>query len=306
LHTLFLWSGLIGLIILFLAVDLGVFNRTPHVIRPKEAIKTSLVWIALALLFNLFLWCEEGKSTALAFFTGYLLEKLLSLDNMFIFLMVFQLLKIPPHHHHRILFWGILGAIISRLLLIFIGIELIEHFNWILYFFGGFLIYSSYKILYGRKTIKTEENIILKWIKTYLPYQEDYKGSNFFVRVQKKWRATPLFLALLTIELTDIFFAIDSIPAIFAITLDPFIVFSSNIFALLGLRSLYFLLASVITRFAYFQQALSVILGFVGVKLILMQHLKIPLGLSLGIIIGTLTIAIVASIWKNKHDAKRN
>lgn len=306
MHTLFLWFGLISLILLFLAVDLGVFNRTPHVIQPKEALKTSLVWIALALLFNLFLFYEEGRSTALAFFTGYLLEKLLSLDNMFIFLMVFQLLKIPPHHHHRILFWGILGAIISRLLLIFVGIKLIEHFSWILYFFGSFLIYSSYKILHGRKAIKTEENIILKWIKTYLPYQEDYNGSHFFVRTKKKWRATPLFLALVTIELTDIFFAVDSIPAIFAITLDPFIVFSSNIFALLGLRSLYFLLASVITRFAYFQQALTIILGFIGVKLILMQHFKIPLGLSLAIIIGTLSVAIIASIWKNKQDARKN
>jgi tellurite resistance protein TerC len=302
LQALFPWVGLIALILLFLAVDLGVFNRIPHVISAREALTTSILWISLALLFNLFVLHTQGEEAGLAFFTGYLLEKLLSLDNMFVFIMIFDFFHVPPRHQHRVLFWGVLGAIIFRLLLILVGIELINSFEWILYLFGTLLIYSSYKIFSERgRPVKIEANTILLWAKKWLPFQENYKGRRFFLHLQRGWVVTPLFLVLMTVEITDIIFAIDSIPAVFAITLDPFIVFTSNIFALLGLRSLYFLLARFIVRFYYFQHALAFILGFVGVKLILTNHIKIPLMLSLSIIVCTLIISILASMWKDKR-----
>jgi tellurite resistance protein TerC len=259
----------------------------------------------LSLLFNAFVWGWKGSEAGIAFFTGYLLEKLLSLDNMFVFVVIFKFFEIPPRHQHRILFWGVLGAIVFRLIFILIGIKLIEQFDWILYFFGALLIYSSYKIYKEEnKPAEIETNAVVVWALKWLPYQQNYKGCHFFLHINGKWIATPAFLVLLIIELSDIVFAIDSIPAIFAITLDPFIVFTSNIFAILGLRSLYFLLANIITRFYYLQKALSVILGFVGIKLLLTHHLKIPLGLSLTVIGGTLIIAILASIWKDKHVKK--
>ncbi|MBI2707000.1 MAG: TerC/Alx family metal homeostasis membrane protein [Proteobacteria bacterium] len=302
LQTLFPWIGLIALILSLLALDLGVFNRVPHVISTREAFSTSCLWISFALLFNLFVLQTQGIDAGLAFFTGYLLEKLLSLDNMFVFIVIFNFFQVSPRHQHRVLFWGVLGAIIFRLLLILVGIELIKTFEWILYLFGALLIYSSYKIFSERsRPVKIETNAILLWAKKYLPFQENYKGRRFFLHLKRGWVITPLFLVLITLEATDIVFAIDSIPAIFAITLDPFIVFTSNIFALLGLRALYFLLARLIPRFYYFQHALAIILGFVGAKLVLANHIKIPLVFSLSVIICTLSVAIIASLWKNKH-----
>lgn len=305
MQTLFPWAGLIALILLFLALDLGIFHRIPRVISIQEAFRTSLTCIGLALLFNLFVFYTQGKEPALAFFTGYLLEKLLSLDNMFVFVMIFKVFRTPPRYQHRVLFWGVLGAIIFRLFLILLGLELIRSFHWILYFFGVILIYCSYKIFWKHpRAVKVEAHTILLWIKRWIPVQEKYRGPYFFLFRKGKWVVTPLFLALLTIEVTDIVFALDSIPAIFAITLDPFIVFTSNIFALLGLRALYFLLARVIVRFYYFQYALAVILGFIGFKLLLINHMKIPVGFSLGVIACTLGIAILASLWKGNHDKK--
>ncbi|OJW49140.1 MAG: hypothetical protein BGO67_11300 [Alphaproteobacteria bacterium 41-28] len=302
METLFPWIGVISLILIFLLLDLGVFNRVPHTISIKEAFRSSLLWISIALFFNCFLWYWRGKEPALAFFTGYLLEKLLSLDNMFVFVMIFKFFKIAPPHQHRILFWGILGAIVFRLFLIIIGIKLIETFDWILYLFGALLIYSSYKIFRERNQLaEIETNAFILWIKKWIPLRENYKGRRFFLHINGKWFVIPTFLVLSTIEVSDIIFAIDSIPAIFAITLDPFIVFTSNIFAILGLRSLYFLLAQAILRFYYLQHAISVLLGFVGFKLIFNHHLKISLEFSLGFIVFTLTIAIFASLWKNKH-----
>lgn len=302
METLFLWIGLIGLILFFLIIDLGVFNRIPHVISVKEALKTSLVWISLSLLFNLFIWYERGSEPALAFFTGYLLEKLLSLDNMFVFVVIFNAFGILPRHQHRILFWGILGAILFRLLFILLGLKLIEMFSWIMYLFGMALIYSAYKI-YRKdgKPIDIENNILIRMLRKWLPLRENYKGRKFFLFINGQWFATPVFLVLLIIEICDIIFAIDSIPAIFAITLDPFIVFTSNIFAVLGLRSLYFLLANIIPRFYYLQHALSVILGFIGLKLLLANHFEIPLIFSLSFMAITLLIAILASCWKDKY-----
>jgi len=302
LEALFPWIGLLVLILIFLILDLGIFNRVPHKISMREAFAVSLVWIFLSLLFNVFIWYWKGGEPALAFFTGYLLEKLLSLDNMFIFAVIFNFFEIAPRHQHRILFWGVLGAIVFRLLLILIGVKLIEVFDWVLYLFGAILIYSSYKFFIERnEPAKVETNALMLWARKWIPLRENYKGRRFFLHINGKWFATPAFLVLLTIETSDIVFAIDSIPAIFAITLDPFIVFTSNIFAVLGLRSLYFLLAHVIPRFYYLQHALSVILGFVGIKLLLANHFKIPLGFSLSVIVGTLVIAILASLWKDKY-----
>lgn len=303
--TLFLWIGIIALIFTFLVIDLGIFNRIPHVISTKEALKTSLAWIGLSLLFNLFIWYEMGNVAGLAFFTGYLLEKLLSLDNMFVFVLIFNVFGIATRHHHRILFWGILGAIVFRLIFILLGLKLIEMFSWSLYFFGAILIYSAYKI-YGKKekSINLEKHFLIHILKKWIPLRENYKGRRFFLYIDGKWFMTASFLALLAIEISDIIFAIDSIPAIFAITLDPFIVFFSNIFAILGLRSLYFLLVNIISRFYYLQHALSIILGFIGFKLILMHYVEMPVAFSLIVIGITLFVAIIASYWKDKHVPK--
>lgn len=302
-ETLILWIGIMGLILTLLVIDLGVFNRIPHVITTREALKTSLIWIGLSLLFNLFIWYDRGPDPALSFFTGYLLEKLLSLDNMFVFIVIFKGFDIAPRHHHRILFWGILGAIVFRLFFILMGIKLIEMFSWSLFFFGAILIYSAYKIYAKRgKPINIENNSFLLRLKKWIPLQENYKGRRFFLSIKGRWFATPAFLALITIEICDIIFAIDSIPAIFAITLDPFIVFTSNIFAILGLRSLYFLLANIVPRFYYLQHALAVILGFIGVKLMLVNYFEIPVAFSLSVIGFTFFIAIVASYWKDLYE----
>lgn len=299
--TLFGWIGIVALILIFLVIDLGVFNRKPHKISVREAFLTSFTWVSLALLFNGFIWFWKGGEPALAFFTGYLLEKMLSLDNMFVFVVIFQFFSIAPHHQHRILFWGILGAIVFRLLLILIGIHLVESYEWILYLFGALLIYSSYKIYWERnQKVEFGSNGFILWIRQWLPLIDNYKGRRFFLKRDGKWFATPALLVLILIECSDIVFAIDSIPAIFAITLDPFIVFTSNIFAICGLRSLYFLLAHSITRFYYLQHAISIILGFVGFKLLINHYFKIPIAVSLGVIFCTLTIAILASVWKNR------
>lgn len=300
MEALFPWIGMIALILLFLLLDLGVFNRIPHKTSPREALKTSIIWIALALLFNIFIWFWRGGEPALAFFTGYLLEKLLSLDNMFVFILIFNFFGILPRHQHRILFWGIVGAILFRLLLIFVGIQLIESFYWTFYLFGGFLIYSSYKIYQERNQPETlETNTLVFWAKKWIPLQENYKGRRFLLYKNGRWIATPACLVLLVIEASDAIFALDSIPAIFAITLDPFIVFSSNIFAILGLRSLYFLLAYFLPRFYFLQHAIAVNLAFIGVKLMLTHHLHIPLWFSLSVIASTLIVAILASLKRN-------
>lgn len=303
MEALLPWIGVLTLILFFLILDLGVFNKIPHKISMHEALSMSIAWIALALCFNFGIWYWKGGEPALAFFTGYLLEKLLSLDNMFVFLIIFNFFNIIPRHQHRILFWGILGAIIFRLLLILLGIQLIQTFDWILYFFGVLLLYSSYKIFRERnKPAEVETNAIIIWAKKWIPLREDYKGRRFFLFREGRWVATPALLVLFTIEVSDIVFAIDSIPAIFAITLDPFIVFTSNIFAILGLRSLYFLIAHILPRFYYLQHALAAILGFIGVKLLLTHSFKVPLWVSLSFIGVTLFIAIIASIRRAKNN----
>lgn len=283
-------------------LDLGVFNRKPHKISPQEALITSMIWISLALIFNGFIWLSKGSEPAMSFLTGYLLEKMLSLDNMFVFVIIFQYFAIASYHQHRILFWGVIGAIIFRLFFILIGLKLVEMFEGVLYLFGALLIYSSFK-MYWRKEekIKIGPHSLIRWVRKWIPLKENYKGRHFFLFREGKWHITPALIVLLTIEVSDIIFAVDSIPAIFAITLDPFIVFTSNIFAICGLRSLYFLLAHSITQFYYLQHAISLILGFVGFKLIFKDLVKIPVFISLSVIFMTLIIAVLISIRKNRQ-----
>ncbi|MBL8676232.1 MAG: TerC/Alx family metal homeostasis membrane protein [Alphaproteobacteria bacterium] len=303
MESLLPWIGVFILILLFLFLDLGIFNKVPHKISTREALGMSAAWVALALCFNLGIWYWKGGEPALAFFTGYFLEKFLSLDNMFVFLIIFNSFNIIPRHQHRILFWGILGAIVFRLLLTLLGIKLIQTFDWILYFFGVLLLYSSYKIFRERnKPAELETNAIITWAKKWIPLQDNYKGRRFFLFREGRWVATPALLVLFIIEVSDIIFAVDSIPAIFAITLDPFIVFTSNIFAILGLRSLYFLIAHILPRFYYLQHALTAILGFIGIKLLLTHSFKISLWGSLFFIGITLFIAIIASIRREKSN----
>lgn len=300
---LLLWISVISLILGFLLIDLGIFNRKPHTISMKEALIMSVIWVSLALLFNSFIWISEGSEPALAFFTGYLLEKMLSLDNMFVFVMLFSYFSVPSHHQHHILFWGIIGAIIFRLAFILIGLKLVEVFDHVLYVFGAFLLYSSYKMYWKRDDhVKPGPNKLILWVSHWFRVRKDYKGRQFFIKKNGLWYATPAFIVLLSIEMSDIIFAVDSIPAIFAITLDPFIVFTSNIFAICGLRSLYFLLAGSITRFYYLQHAISLILGFVGVKLLLKDIITIPILISLIVVFTTLVAAIIVSIQKNRRS----
>ena len=291
------WIGFLGLITTLLIIDLGILNRKDHVVLPREAIIWSCLWISLALLFNLGIFVLKGPQAGLEFFTGYLIEKSLSLDNIFIFVLIFKYFSLPPHLYHRVLFWGVLGAIVMRLILIFMGLELLERFSWVFYVFGAILIYSGVQMSKQQEHLKVlSQNKFINFIKRFIPVTEDYVGNHFLVNVKGKLAATPLFLVLISIEISDLVFAVDSIPAIFAVTLDPFIVYTSNIFAILGLRSLFFLIANLLPRFYYLKYALSIVLIFVGCKMLLHQVYKIPILVSLGVIISIFLVAIIASI----------
>ncbi|OJX09427.1 MAG: hypothetical protein BGO77_05615 [Caedibacter sp. 37-49] len=291
------WLGFLGLIATLLILDLGVVNRKDHVVSPREAVLWSCLWIGIALLFNIGIFISKGFQAGLEFFTGYLIEKSLSLDNIFVFVLIFKYFSLSPHLYHRVLFWGVLGAILMRLVLIFLGLELLENFSWIFYVFGAILIYSGFQMSKQQEHLKVlGQNKFINFIKKFIPVTEDYKDNHFFVRIKNKWAATPLFLVLVSVEISDLIFAIDSIPAIFAVTLDPFIVYTSNIFAILGLRSLFFLISNLLPRFYYLKYALSVVLIFVGCKMLVHQAYKIPILISLGIILLIFVIAIVASL----------
>ncbi len=291
------WLGFLGLIATLLILDLGVVNRKDHIVSPREAILWSCLWIGVALLFNTGIFILKGSQAGLEFFTGYLIEKSLSLDNIFVFVLIFKYFSLSPHLYHRVLFWGVLGAVLMRFILIFLGLELLENFSWIFYMFGAILIYSGFQMLRQQEHLKIlGQNKFINLIKKFIPVTDDYKGNHFFVRIKNKWTATPLFLVLVSVEISDLIFAIDSIPAIFAVTLDPFIVYTSNIFAILGLRSLFFLIANLLPRFYYLKHALSVVLIFVGCKMLVHQAYKIPILISLGIILLIFAIAILASI----------
>ena len=310
--TIWLWVGFNLFVLVMLALDLGVFHRKSHVISLKEAGIWSVVWISLALLFNLglyFFWDQisyesayTNTEAALAFFTGYLIEKSLSVDNIFVFVLIFTFFAVPAAFQHRVLFWGIIGALIMRGALIAVGAVLLKEFHLIIYIFGAFLIFTGIRMaMHKNEEMHPERNPLVKLLRRVMPVTENYEGDKFFLRRAGKLMATPLFLVLLLVESTDLIFALDSIPAIFAVTNDPFIVYTSNVFAILGLRSLYFLLAGVVDKFHYLKLGLSVVLVFVGIKMVIVDFYKIPVGLSLGIIAAILASSIAASLLRARR-----
>lgn len=280
-----------------LALDLGVFHRKAHVIHFKEAIVWSGIWILLALLFNGLVHFWKGEQAALEFFTGYVIEKSLSVDNIFVFLVIFTYFKIPPQYQHRVLFWGIVGALIMRAIFIAAGVTLLEKFHWLIYVFGGFLVLTGIKMAFAHgHEMDLENNHALKFFKRWVPLTSRLDGQKFFTLESGKRVVTPLFAALLIVEFSDVIFAVDSIPAILAITKDPFIVYTSNIFAILGLRSLYFALAGVLRYFRFLHYGLAVVLAFVGTKMLISEFYKIPILVSLGVIATVILISIILSI----------
>jgi len=300
------WIGFNLFVLAMLAIDLGVFHRKAHSVSLKEASIWSIVWITLALLFNVGLYVLRGPEPALQFFTGWLIEKSLSVDNIFVFVLLFTYFRVPAAYQHRVLFWGILGALVMRGILIAVGAVLLEEFHWILYLFGAFLLFTGIRMGLQKETeVHPEKNPLLKLVRRVMPVTEDYEQDRFVVRRAGQRMVTPLLLVLLIIESTDLVFAVDSIPAVFAVTRDPFIVYTSNVFAILGLRSLYFVFATVIDKFYYLKLGLSVILSYVGVKMLLADIYPIPSFLSLAIIALVLLIAIVASVLRARRMAKK-
>lgn len=291
-------------VLAMLALDLGVFHRKAHVVRLKEALGWSVVWICLALLFNLLIYFWLGPETALQFLAGYIIEKSLSVDNLFVFLLIFSYFSVPSVYQHKILFWGILGALIMRAIFIAAGITLIEKFHWMIYLFGGFLIITGIKMAFQKdKELHPEANPVLRLFRRFVPVTDQYHSDHFFVLKEGKRWATPLFVVLLLIETTDVIFAVDSIPAILAVTRDPFIVYTSNVFAILGLRALYFALAGIMQLFHYLHYGLSLILVFVGTKMLISDIYKVPIGIALAVIAGILIVSVVASILRPRPEA---
>lgn len=305
--TVWVWVGFVAFVLAMLALDLGVFNRKSHAISMKEAGIWTAVWISLALVFNVVIYFWQGQTPALEFLTGYLIEKALSVDNLFVFALIFTMFAVPGKYQHRVLFWGVLGALIMRGIFIAAGAALLERFHWLIYVMGAFLIFTGIKLALQKETeIHPDRNPLVRLVSKVFPVTKTYHGESFFVRISGALAATPLFIVLLIVESTDVVFAVDSIPAIFAVTRDPFIVYTSNVFAILGLRSLYFLLAGALDKFHYLKPALAVILSFVGFKMLVSNFYKIPVGVSLGVIAALLIVAVVASLVRAKRLAGRD
>ena len=301
---IFLWIGFNVFVLALLAVDLGVFHRKAHSVSIKEATAWSIVWVSLAMIFNLGIYFTWGEQKALEFFTGYVIEKSLSVDNLFVFVMIFQYFSTPTEYQHRVLFWGILGALILRAIFIAAGSALLHQFHWMIYVFGAFLVFTGIKmLLQGDEKLKPERNPVVRLFERWVPMAREYHGQSFMIRTNGKTRATLLLLVLIVIETTDVIFAVDSIPAIFAVTQDSFIVYTSNVFAILGLRALYFMLAGVMQMFVYLKFGLSLVLCFVGVKMLLADIYKIPIGASLAVIGTVLLLSIIASWWTTQRKS---
>jgi tellurite resistance protein TerC len=293
-------------IISLLVVDLGLFQRKTHEVKIKEALAWSAVWISLALLFNVGLFFWRGHEPALQLLTGYLIELSLSVDNLFVFLLIFMYFKVPAAYQHKVLFWGILGAQIMRGLLIGVGVVLIAQFHWILYLFGLFLVFTGIKmgVQEDEAEVRPERNIFVRFFRKVMPVTPGYHGSRFFVKMEGRHYATLLFIVVIVLETTDLLFALDSIPAVFAISTDPFIVYTSNICAILGLRSLYFALAGMMNLFHYLKIGLAIVLSFVGLKMLLVEIFPIPIGIALGIVGAVLVLSVVASmLWPKQEQA---
>jgi tellurite resistance protein TerC len=291
-----LWLAFTAFVLAMLALDLGVFHRNAHEVRVREAAIWSVVWVGMAMAFNVWVGLEFGSQKGMEFLTGYLIEKALAVDNIFVFLVIFSSFAVPKAYHHRVLFWGILGALVMRALFIFAGAALLARFHWVMYLFGAFLVVTGVKLFLQREVeLHPERNPLFRLFTRLVPSVGEYHGSHFTVRKEGRLFATPLLLVLVCIEITDVIFAVDSIPAIFAVSSDPFIVYTSNIFAILGLRAMFFLLAGVMDRFHYLKVGLAFVLCFVGAKMLLMDVYKIPMALSLGVIAGALAISILVS-----------
>lgn len=302
--TTLLWVGFNLFVLVSIALDIGVFNRRLHKIGLREAAFFSLLWVLLSVCFGFGIYYFQGHQLALEFFTGYLVEKALSVDNLFLFLLIFRTFSVDDRYQHRMLEWGIIGALIMRGIMIFAGAELIQRFSWVLYVFGAFIIYAGIHMLFVKKeSIHPEQSWIFRFASKYLRVTRDYEGEHFFVRNGGKLCATPLFLVLLVIEVTDITLAVDSIPAIFGITSDPFIVYTSNIFAILGLRAMYFLLAGVLNRLRFLTVGLSFVLTFIGLKMVAHDWIEIPEHISLLVVAGILAGAVAGSLLFPKKGA---
>lgn len=297
------WLGFNGLILVLLALDLGVFNRKAHSVTVREALGWSVVWVSLAIGFGLWIGRTMGRQEMLEFYAGYLVEQALSVDNLFVFILIFGYFKIPPALQHRVLFWGILGALIMRGLMIGAGAALLARFHWIIYLFGAFLVYTGFKMAFGGETeIEPEANPVIRFVRKIFPITTKFHGEKFFVQeavtpggpIQRV--ATPLFIVLALVETTDVVFAVDSIPAVFGVTRNPFLVYTSNVFAILGLRSLYFVLSGVISKFHLLKYGLALVLSFVGVKMLLSEHYPLSIGWSLGVVASVLVGSVLLSL----------
>jgi tellurite resistance protein TerC len=294
----FWWIGFLLMVLGLLALDIVVFNRKAHQVEIREALFWSAFWISIALIFNVVIYYTRGGESAVQYFTAYIVEKSLSVDNLFVFLMLFTYFQVPGKYQHKVLFWGIIGALVMRMLFIFAGIALISNFHWMLYCFGAILIYSGLKMLKSKQVeVHPEANPVLKIFRKIMPVTKEYHGASFFVRQKSRWYATPLVVVLLVIETTDVVFAVDSVPAVLAISQDAFIVYTSNIMAILGLRALYFALAGVMRLFRFLHYGLSTILVFIGIKMLVADFIHLPIIFSLGVIGGVLAISIAASLF---------
>jgi tellurite resistance protein TerC len=299
-----LWAGFNVFVLGMLALDLGVFHRKSHTVTVREALTWTGVWVTLSLFFNLFIYYYFGEEKAVEFFTGYLIEKSLSVDNIFVIIMIFSYFQVPQEYQHKVLFWGILGALVMRVIFIFSGIELIHRFHWLVYIFGGFLVFTGIRMITsGDDKIEPEKNPIIKLARRMFSVTPTFEGDQFFTKHEGKTWVTPLFLVVILIEVTDLIFAVDSIPAILSISEDPFIVYTSNVFAILGLRSLYFALSGIEKYFHYLKFGLSAILIFVGVKMCIVDFYKIPVSISLIVIVFVLAIAMLASVLFPKKES---
>jgi tellurite resistance protein TerC len=299
------YVGFIAFVLAMLALDLGVFHRKAHEVKPREAGVWVAVWVALALAFAAGLWWFESSETALTFLTGYVIEESLSVDNLFVMVVIFDYFAVPAICQHRVLFYGILGALVMRGLFIGVGALLLSRFEWILYVFGALLLVTGVRMMFKHdEEFDGESNRLVRLIRKLMPMTSNYHGKHFFAEVNGRRVATPLLLVLILVEFTDLIFAVDSIPAIFGITRDPFIVFTSNIFAILGLRSMYFLLKAVVERFYLLKYGLAIILSFIGVKMLGEKWFHVDIGLSLAVVLATLAMAIIASlVWPERDKA---
>ncbi len=301
-----MWYGFGAIVLIIMALDLGVFQKRSAGMSFKEALLKTILFICFALMFNAMIWVREGHEMGMQFLAGYLIELSLSVDNLFVFLMIFSYFKVPTVSQNRVLFWGILGALVLRAIFIFVGSALLNQFHWIMYVFGGFLVFTSVKMYFQKEDeADPEMNFFVRWLKKHIPVTKEFHGSKFFVKQGGGVAATPLFIVLVLVETTDVIFAFDSIPAIFAVTKDPFIVFTSNVFAILGLRALYFCVSGLMDKFTYLKPALCFILAFVGTKMLIQDFYKIPIEISLLFIVFCLTAAIMTSIYKTKRDEQK-